>query len=129
MGVRMALQGARFGRIDVTVAFHPAEEAGRLSSRMAEMFGEMALFLIQEAQVADIPLPALRYAARRYTGRYLRYAAREAIIRPGPWQRLRLRLRGFVAPLANQDFALHTIGAVAQSFLLDREMVRKRRAP
>jgi GT2 family glycosyltransferase len=131
IGLRLAEQGARIGRVERVVALSPAEEAGRLSGRMAEMFGEMASFVADEARNGSLPTAALRFAARRFTARYLRYARRVAIRRP-PWPaRLSLQLGRLLVPLAGRAVALTQLERVAAAFLLDRTTIRatSRRAP
>ncbi|WP_298283246.1 glycosyltransferase [Acidocella sp.] len=124
IGLRLAARGARIGWVGQVVALSPAETEGRLSGRMAEMFGEMAGFVADEARHGTLPTAALRFAARRYTARYLRYARRAAVIRPGWGQCLRLWLGRQLVPLAGRGFALAQLERVAAAFLLDRATIR-----
>ena len=116
IGVRLARLGVAIGACDAVVALSPASQEGRLSRRMAEMFGEMARFVAEEGRDPRFPVAALRYAAGRFAARCLRYHAREAVGRLAPGARFWLRAIGYSAPVLPQRACVRALLRVAAMF-------------
>ena len=128
MGVRMAVQNRRIGSFGLTCAFTPAETGNdNLSSRMAEMFGDMARFVHDEASDDRFPLPELRYAVRRYAARCLHYFQRVGRNRLG-WKHVLALYAVFLGgPLLSRRHSRYCLGFIADTFLRDRGVILAKR--
>lgn len=128
MGVRMGLQNRRIGTLGLTCAFTPAETgSGNLSSRMAEMFGDMARFVHDESASDAFPLPELQYATQRYARRCLRYFRRSGHDQPTWRQTMALQAMALGGAILSRHHCRHCLRFIADMFHRDRGVVLVKR--
>lgn len=121
ISVRLGMQGNRVGEIALVTAFTPAQlGAGNLSSRMAEMFGEGARFLAQEAADERFPLADLRFTVDRYARRCSLYFRRTGNCRPGLREQIALHLLPYARLGLGREGCRASLGFVSRLFHRDR---------